>query len=109
MMWRVPARWAPAMTRVLGIALVIVTLLPILIFATDFTNSRTLQTARAHALKRAGVTERAESDSVRRERIRVRRARIHPSAMSFLAAMGFQLVMLTAMAIVGHRLFVLRL
>lgn len=97
------------MTRLLAIGLVVVTVLPILIFATDFTNSRALQSARGRALKQAGVRLAPESDDARRERIRVRRASIHPTASTVATSMAFQLVMLIVIAVVGRRLFALRL
>jgi hypothetical protein len=105
----VMANQTSAMTRLLAIALVIVTILPILIFATDFTNSRVLRDARGRALQRAGVSVSPESQDARRERIRTRRASIHPTAWTVAEAMMFQLVMLTAIAVLGKRLFKLRL
>jgi len=104
----VPTRSA-LMTRLLAIALVIVSALPILVFATDFTNSRVLQTARQGAVPRAHARPVTEAPDARRERIRVRRAGIHPTMPSVAMAIAFQLVMLTAIAAVGRWLFVLRL
>ena len=97
------------MTRLLAIALVIVTVLPILIFATDFTNSRQLQAVREGTLQRAGVRLAPESEDARRERVRVRRASIYPSVSTVAMSMAFQLVMLILIAVVGRRLFALRL
>jgi hypothetical protein len=104
----VPTRTS-AMTRLLAIALVIVTLLPILIFATDLTNRRVLQATRERALQRASVRPRPESQDARRGRIRARRASIHPTVPTVAMSMAFQLVMLAVIAVVGKRLFALRL
>jgi hypothetical protein len=102
-----------AMTRLLAIALVVVSVLPVLIFATDFTNSSFLRSARQRTRPRAqqagALRQPAEADSVRREQVRVRRARIHPTALSITTSMTFQMVMLIAIAVVGRRLFALRL
>ena len=97
------------MTKLLAIALVVVTLLPIVIFATDFTNSRQLASGRERTLQRAGVKTVPESDSARRGRVRVRRASMHPTGYRVMMSMTFQLVMLIAIATVGRRLFALRL
>jgi hypothetical protein len=104
----VPAS-SPLMTRLLAIALVIVTLLPVLVFATDFTNSRALQSARERTVPRTGIRRDRGSPEARRLSIRARRATIHPTAPSVAMAFGFQLVMLTVLAVVGRRLFALRL
>jgi hypothetical protein len=104
----VPTRSA-LMTRLLAIALVIVTALPILVFATDFTNSRVLRAARQAAAPRARARPVTETPDARRERIRVRRAGNHPTVPGVAMAIAFQLVMLTAIAVVGRRIFVLRL
>ena len=95
--------------RILAVALVIVTVLPILVFATDFTSSRSPQRARQGALERGGVPERRDAPDTRRERIRVRRAMFHPTVATMVTSMGFQLVMITVMGVVGRRLFTLQL
>ena len=97
------------MSRLLAIALVIVAVLPILVFAADLTNRPLVQAGRERALQRAGVRPAQESQDVRRERIRVRRASIRPTVPSVAMSVVFQLVMLTAIAVVGRRLFALRL
>jgi hypothetical protein len=105
----VTARATSRMTKLLAVALVIVTVLPILIFVTDFTNSRALRAARQNATQRAGVTLRTENPDARRERIRVIRAKRHPTVGTMVMSMAFQLVMLAAIAVVGRWMFVLRL
>ena len=97
------------MTKLLATALVIVTLLPIVVFATDFTNSGAVRATRQTVLKRAAVRGREEAPGVRRERTRMQRAKIHPSVATVLMSVTFQIVMLTAIAVVGRRLFALRL
>ena len=93
----------------LVIALITVTVFPILIFATDLTNWRVLQSLRERALHRAGVSISAESQNARRERKRQSRANIHPRASTAATSMAFQLAVLIVLAVVGRRLFALRL
>ena len=102
-------RPASALTKLLGVALVIVAVLPLLIFATDFTNSQVLRSARKAATQRSSNRPAEESEDAMRERIRIRRAKMHPVVPSVALAMTFQLVMLSAIAFVGRRLFALRL
>jgi hypothetical protein len=98
------------MTRLLAIALVIVTMLPILIFATDFTNSRVLQTAREESLRRAGVTPKRSPEAGQvPKRKQGRRTRPRPTPLTVMTSMASYLVILTLMAIVGRRVFALRL
>ena len=99
----------PRMTMLLVIALITVTVFPILIFATDLTNWRVLQSLRERALHRAGVSISAESQNARRERKRQSRANIHPRASTAATSMAFQLAVLIVLAVVGRRLFALRL
>lgn len=110
MMARVTAPNRPTrMTGLLAIAMVVVTVLPILIFATDLTNSHALQSFRERTLQRAGVRIAPESQDVRRERNRVRRANMHPTASSVAMSMASYLVVLIVIAVVGRRIFALRL
>lgn len=101
------------MTRLLAVALVIVSVLPVLIFATDFTNSSFLRSVRQRSRQReqqvGTVRSPAPNDSLRREQVRIRRARIHPTASTFVMSLGFQLVLLIAMGVAGRRIFALRL
>jgi hypothetical protein len=97
------------MIKLLAIALVIVTVLPIVIFATDITNSGALRATRQATLQRAGVAAQEENPDTRRERVRARRAQIHQTVATVVMSMTLQLVILTAMALVGRRLFALRL
>lgn len=98
-----------AMTRLLAIALVVVTVLPIVVFTTNVTQRRVLAAARDRALQQGDVRRRPESPDARREQVRARRARQHPTAARFAEAMTLQLAMLFAIAVVGRRLFALRL
>jgi hypothetical protein len=96
-------------TRLLAIALVVVTVLPILIFATDFTNSHALQSFRTRTLQRAGVGLTPESQDARRERNRIRRASMYPTASTVATSMAFHLVVLIVIGVAGRRIFALRL
>lgn len=97
------------MTKLLAIALVIVTLLPIVIFATDFTNSEVVRASRQAAFKRAGVNVPEDTPEARRARVHDRRAKIQPTVGTVFLSVTIQFVILTAMAVVGRRLFALRL
>jgi len=99
----------PAMTKLLGIGLVILTVLPLVIFATDLPNRVFMRAARQRAQQSAGVRNAEEDREGRRQRIREQRAKIHVTPARVAYAIVFQLVMLTVIAAVGHRLFALRL
>lgn len=99
----------PTRTKLLVIALITVTVLPILIFATDLTNWRVTQSLRERALERSGVTINAQSPDVRSERRRVSRANIHPTALSAVMSITIHLGTLILFAVAGRRLFALRL
>lgn len=107
-----------ARTRVLAVALVVVAVLPIAIFATDFTQSDVLRSARARVRERERERERGRAlgrrepqltDSARRERVRVRRAQIQPSPGSMIASIGFQVILIVAIGAAGRKIFALRL
>lgn len=120
------------MNRLLAIALVIVTVLPILIFATDFTNRAPLRAARAAAGRSRGPREmqdargpgaeramrehgdgRAEQSAAtpdgRRAQVREQRARRRPTLGRMVQSVAFQLVLLVVIGAAGRRLFALRL
>ncbi len=104
-----PPRPKPLLTKLLAVALVIVTLLPLLIFAVDLPHWRSVEAARARALARAGVTERPESEEAFRVRRLVRRATIVPSPGSLAEALATQLGVLIVVGTLGRRVFTLRL
>jgi hypothetical protein len=99
----------PAMTKLLAIGLVILTVLPLVIFATDLPNRAFMRAARQGAQQRAGVRHADENPELRRQRVRELRARIHVEPVRAAFAIVFQLVMLTIIAVLGRRLFSLRL
>lgn len=105
---RMPTR-TPIMTKLLAIGLVILTVLPLLIFATDLTNRNVLRNARHRAQQAAGERRPEENREVRRLRVREMRSKIHVNPLGIATAIVFQLVMLTVIAAVGWRLFSLRL
>lgn len=105
---RAPAR-TPAMTKLLAVGLVILAVLPLLIFATDLPNRSFMRNARQRAQQGSGRPAEDANREVRRERIRERRAKIRVEPARVAYAVAFQLVMLTAIAAVGRRLFSLRL
>ena len=94
-------------SRLLGLALVTCAVLPLVIFATDATNSRPVRAARATALKRAGVTQL--DDSTRSQRARASRARRHPGIGRVTGSMLLELFWIVVIAAGGRRLFALRL
>ena len=99
-----PGKWR---TRLLTATLITLAGFPILIFATDATHRGPLVSARAAAMKRAGVQE--IPDSVRRERQARQRRRIRPTFEGAVLAMAFQLFWIVAIAVVGRTFFRLRL
>ena len=99
----------PRMTWLLVLVVATLTVLPVVVFATDLPHRRTVQARREQALERAGVAVRRESEAVRQERRRAGRANAHPTASSFAMSMAIQLVILALFAAVGRRLFALRL
>lgn len=99
-----------ARTRLLAAALVIVAILPIAIFATDFTQSGMIRAARRRVQERErGSTQPRMSDSARREMVRVRRARRHPTPGTIAESMAFQLIMIVVIGAAGRKIFALRL
>ncbi|MGH7654134.1 MAG: hypothetical protein ACREN6_05665 [Gemmatimonadaceae bacterium] len=101
------------LSRFLVFALVTCTVLPLVIFATDATNSRLVRAARASALKRAAALKRADvkqlDDSVRSERARASRARRHPGVGRVTESLAIELFWIVVIAAAGRRLFTLRL
>jgi hypothetical protein len=95
------------LSRLLAFALVAVTILPLVIFATDATNGRLAREARSAALKRAGVTQL--DDGTRNQRARASRARRHPGIGRVTGAMLLELFWIVVIAAAGRRLFALRL
>jgi hypothetical protein len=107
-----PARTSartPAMTKLLAVGLVILTVLPLLIFATDLPNRSFMRAARQRAQQGSNRPNEDANREVRRERIRKERAKIQVNPARIAYAIVFQLVMLTVIAVVGRRLFSLRL
>jgi hypothetical protein len=102
-----PRETSKLLSRLLGFALVTCTVLPLVVFATDATNSRPARAARATALKRAGVTQL--DDSTRSQRARASRARRHPGIGRVTGAMLLELFWIVVVAAAGRRLFSLRL
>jgi hypothetical protein len=100
---------APLKVRLLSLILIILTLLPLVVFATDAPNRAFVRAARQAALARAGVTARDEDPALRLERSRVARASRHPTLGSALIAMLVQLFWVCVVAWVGRRVFSLRL
>ena len=105
---RVQAR-TPAMTKLLAIGLIILAVLPLVIFATDLPNRSFMRAARQRAQQGSGRRNEDENREARRQRIRESRSKIQVSVPRVAYAIVFQLVMLTAIAAVGRRLFSLRL
>jgi hypothetical protein len=97
------------MTKLLAIGLVILTVLPLVIFATDLPNRTFMRTARQRAQQGSGAPQEDANREVRRQRVRAQRAKIHVNPLGIASAIVFQLVMLTVIAAVGWRLFALRL
>ena len=109
---RTPARASarsPLMTKILAVGLVILTVLPLLVFATDLPNRSFMRNARQRAQQGSRRPTEDANREVRRQRIREQRARIHVEPARVGYAVVFQLLMLTAIAAVGRRLFSLRL
>jgi hypothetical protein len=98
------SRWKP---RLLAATVVFLTVLPILIFATNATQRGPLVTARNAAIKRAGAIQ--VPDSLRRERRRLQRQRIRPTPMTAAFGVTVQLFWVAAIGIVGRKFFQLRL
>ena len=98
------SRWK---SRLLAATVVLLTVLPILIFASDATQRGPLVTARNAAMKRAGVTQ--VPDSLRRARRRLQRERIRPTPMTTVFGMTAQLFWVAVIGIVGRKFFKLRL
>ena len=104
-----PAR-TPFMTKILAIGLVILTVLPLIIFATDLPNRMFMRNARQRAVVAGVRTSGAdENREVRRQRVRQQRSKIHVNPLGIAYAIVFQLAMLAVIAAVGLRLFSLRL
>jgi hypothetical protein len=93
--------------KLLSIILIVLTILPLLIFATDFTSRAPLRTARAAAGRRAGLTQ--ESQQVRFERRREERAKRRPTFGGAVIGLVVSLFWIGAVGIVGRRVFNLRL
>ena len=100
---------APAMTRLLAIALVVVTVLPIAVFATDLTNRPVFTGLRERAGQRVNTRRVPEAPEARREQLRVRRARARPTVARVVGSMVLQFAVLLAIAVAGRWLFALRL
>jgi hypothetical protein len=92
---------------VLKATLMVFCVLPLLIFATDATSGRAAKAARAEVARRSGA--RPESDSTRRERVRRGRANIHPDVGSIVSGLSLQLFWVAVVAVIGRRIFGLRL
>lgn len=105
---RLPARTS-VMTKLLAVGLMILTVLPLLIFATDLPNRGFMRNARQRVQQQAGAPRREVDREVRRQRISEERAKVRVNPGRFSYAIVFQLVMLVALAVVGRRLFSLRL
>jgi hypothetical protein len=99
----------PPWTRLLAIALVVVTLLPIAVFATDLTNRHIVTSLRDRTRQEANAQRATLPPDIRREQLRARRARQQPSAARFAMSIALQFAMLLVIAVVGRRLFALRL
>jgi hypothetical protein len=97
-------RWK---TRLLAATVVFLTVVPILIFATDATQRGPLVSARNAAIRRAGVIQ--VPDSARRARQRTQRDRIRPTLMTAVFGMMRQLFWVAVIGIVGRKYFKLRL
>ena len=95
------------LTRLLVAILITFSVLPIVIFATDMTNSRVARSARSAVAQRTGRTD--EDLEARRARVRVSRARIHPTVGNAIGVMLIQLFWVAMGAAVGRRIFGLRL
>jgi hypothetical protein len=115
---RPPANRLLIANRLLTITLLVLTFLPVLVFATNFTESKLVRSARQRVREREGRQVGASSpisrpplisDSARREAVRLRRSVMHPSANSMLRSAGFQLLLLVVIGAVGRRVFALRL
>ena len=104
-----PRRAAPLSSRLLAAIIVILTCLPLLVFATDAPTRAPVRAARDIALARAGVPNREDDPSVREERGRRNRASRHPTLASAALAMFVQLLWVCMAAWVGRRWFGLRL
>jgi hypothetical protein len=95
------------LSRLLTFALVVCTILPLVIFATDATDSRLVRETRSAALTRAGVKQL--DDSTRNERARASRARRHPGVVRVTESIIVELFWVVVIAAAGRRLFTLRL
>jgi len=98
---------SPLTTRLLAAILIVLTLLPLLVFATDAPNRAPVRAAREAALARTGA--KAEDSDEREERSREARQRRHPPLWGAVTAMLFQLFWICIIALVGRRGFGLRL
>jgi hypothetical protein len=95
------------MSTLLSIILIIVTILPLIIFATDFTNRAPVRTARTAVGRRAGAPQ--ETQTLRLERRRVERAKRRPTFGGAAIGLVVSLFWIGAAGVVGRRLFRLRL
>ncbi|MDQ2668392.1 MAG: hypothetical protein M3Z05_20710 [Gemmatimonadota bacterium] len=100
---------APFVTELLAIGLVILTIPPLVIFATDLPNRGVMRAARHRAQQASGDRLVDEDREARRQRIREDRSTIHVTVPRVGCAIVFQLVTLTVIAVVGRRVFALRL
>jgi hypothetical protein len=102
-----PRRAHPLRHWLLAIIVTVLTILPLLVFATDLPNRAPVRAAREAALARAGV--KPLDPAVREERSRKNRASRHPTLGNAVLAMLVQLFWVCIVAWVGRRGFGLRL